>query len=179
MRHEARAVLFDLDDTLYPYRRFVVSGFAAVAHHLARGARLDERAVFMTLVRASHGADRGRELQTCIERFGLEEKWLSGLVELIRNHEPVLRLPPAAVRVLRALLRGWRLGIVTNGLPHVQANKVRALRVRSLVDTVVYAGLCGTGAGKPDPAPFEEALRRLDVDRSRTVFVGDDARCDI
>ena len=36
-----RGVLFDLDDTLYPLRRFVRSGFKAVAVHLERVADKD------------------------------------------------------------------------------------------------------------------------------------------
>ena len=34
MRPEPGAVIFDLDDTLYPFRRFRLSGFAAAADAL-------------------------------------------------------------------------------------------------------------------------------------------------
>jgi FMN phosphatase YigB (HAD superfamily) len=48
-----------------------------------------------------------------------------------------------------------------------------------LVDTIVYANAFGNGRGKPQPAPFLEAARRLGVVPARTVFVGDDLRCDV
>ncbi len=53
---DRRAVVFDLDDTLYPYRRFVLSGFAAVAGYLARTHRFDRRRVLRLLARARHTA---------------------------------------------------------------------------------------------------------------------------
>ena len=43
MPPERRAVVFDLDDTIYPYRRFKLSGFAEVARHLERTCALDAR----------------------------------------------------------------------------------------------------------------------------------------
>ena len=42
---EPRAIVFDLDDTLYPYRAFVRSGFRAVGQRLA-----EERGVSVTSV---------------------------------------------------------------------------------------------------------------------------------
>jgi len=41
MRLERRAVVFDMDDTLYPFRRFVTSGSAAVASYLSRRCGVD------------------------------------------------------------------------------------------------------------------------------------------
>ena len=37
------AIIFDLDDTLYRERRWLLSGFAAVARHLEVAYRLDRR----------------------------------------------------------------------------------------------------------------------------------------
>ena len=44
MPRDTRAVLFDLDDTLYPQRRFILSGFAVVANHGAASATASIRA---------------------------------------------------------------------------------------------------------------------------------------
>jgi FMN phosphatase YigB (HAD superfamily) len=68
---------------------------------------------------------------------------------------------------LKALRPEWRIG-PTNVLPEVRAGKVAALGLEGLVDCVVYAHEHGSGAGKPERAPFLEALRRLDVPASRT-----------
>jgi putative hydrolase of the HAD superfamily len=174
-----RAILFDLDDTLYPRRRFELSGFRAVAAHLDRTEGIDADQAFVVLTRASRGLHRGRALQACLSRFGLPHALVPDLIEIIRAHRPAIRLPIDSRRTLERLRHGWRLGVVTNGLPAVQARKVDALGLRTLVDTVVFASQHGTGHGKPDPAPFVEALRRLGVSPSRALFVGDDELCDL
>ena len=177
--NDARAILFDLDDTLYPRRRFELSGFRAVAVHLDLTEGLDADRVFVTLARASRGPHSGQELQACIARFGLSPAIVPDLIEIIRAHRPAIRLPLDSRRALAHLRHDWRLGIVTNGLPRVQARKVEALGLRSLVDTVVFASEHGDKQGKPDRAPFVAALRRLHVQPSRALFVGDDDRCDL
>jgi putative hydrolase of the HAD superfamily len=176
---DARAILFDLDDTLYPRRRFVLSGFRAVAVHLDLTEGLDADRVFVTLARASRGPHPGRELQACIGRYGLSQAIVPDLIEIIRAHRPAIRLPLDSRRTLERLRHDWRVGVVTNGLPRVQARKVEALGLRRLVDTIVFANEHGHQQGKPERAPFVAALRRLQVQPSRALFVGDDDHCDL
>jgi putative hydrolase of the HAD superfamily len=173
---DARAIIFDLDDTLYPIRRFVLSGLAAVSRHLEQTRGIDRREVFQVLI-AAFKSERGHELQICQKRFGLAPSVVPALIDVIRGHSPNLRLPRVTRRVLACIRNSWRIGIVTNGMSHVQARKVQALGLDELVDTIVYA--TDLGPGKPDPEPFLEAARRLDVPVSQCVFVGDDPRCDI
>lgn len=180
MPHEPRAVVFDLDDTLYPYRRFVVSGFAAVAERLSALCGVDPRSAFRLLVHAGMSGDRGQEIQASLCALGLPLSLLPGLVEVMKSHQPVLRLPRTSARVLTELrAMGWRLGVLTNGPRATQARKVDALDLAARVDAVVYATQHGTGAGKPELAPFVEVARRLDVVCRRVVFVGNDERCDV
>lgn len=177
---DPRAVVFDLDDTLYPYRRFVASGFQAVARHLARTHGCHERSVLARLLRLHRGIHRGRELQACLAELGLSPDLLDGLVALIREHSPRLSLPGQAAAALASLRRaGWRIGILTNGHPSVQARKIDALALGSAVDTVVYATACGSGRGKPDPEAFRKVAHRLNVRAPRVVVVGNDEACDL
>lgn len=178
MRHSRRALLFDLDDTLYPHRRFVLSGFGAVAAHLEAELGIPARRSFMTLARARRHHP-GRELQVLLQAFGLPDSRLPELVEMIRTHEPRLRLPRTTAAALRAVRNDWRVGIVTNGAPAIQERKLKALGLPRMVDTVVYADAVGTRTGKPDPTAFELALARLGVRAAHAVFVGNDERRDI
>lgn len=179
MRPEPRAVIFDLDDTLYPLRRFVRSGFRVVARRLEAEYAISARRIFRTLCRAGRGPARGHEIQHCLARYGWSPRLTSELVELIRHHRPELRLPGASRDVLETLRPDWRLAVVTNGPAHVQAAKIDALGLRTSVDAVVLAEQHGTGRGKPEAAPFEAALMRLGVEARHAVFVGNDERCDV
>ena len=174
-----RAVLFDLDDTLFPANQFRSSGFAAVGRHLAQAYELDAEMVRTALTDLSRGPARGRELQACARQFGLPAAVAGELVDVIRAHAPCLTLPRMTADALKALRPAWRIGIVANGPPEVQRRKVAALDLERRVDCIVYAHEHGSGAGKPDREPFVEALRRLDVPGSQAVFVGDDDYCDI
>lgn len=174
-----RAIVFDLDDTLYPYRAFVRSGFRAVACRLAAERGLQPSAVLRVLRHALASGQGGHELQELCTRFELPASLVTSLADLIREHTPSLRLPRESVEVLRTLRTGWQVGVLTNGEPRVQRRKVEALGIGDLVDAVVFAAECGDGHGKPAPSAFHAALDRLSVDAVSAVFVGDDPRTDI
>jgi putative hydrolase of the HAD superfamily len=82
----------------------------------------------------------------------------------------------AVIAQLRA--DGWRLGILTNGLPATQRAKVEALGLEARVDAVLYAEEQAPG-GKPSRAAFDAVLAALGVPASRAVFIGDDLVRDI
>jgi len=176
---DRRAIIFDLDDTLYPYRAFVRSGFRAVACRLAVERGLPAAALLRALRRALVHGHQGRELQELCARFDLPASLVGPLAEIIREHTPSLRLPRESRQVLRSLRRTWNIGVLTNGEAQVQRRKVAALGLCDLVDVVLFATECGDGAGKPSRDAFVAALDRLHVEPERTVFVGDDPRTDI
>jgi putative hydrolase of the HAD superfamily len=177
MPTEPRAVVFDLDDTLHPRRRYVVSGLRAVAAHVAAVHGVD-RARAAALLARGYRVARGRELQHLQQTLGLPAAELPGWLEVFRAHRPRLRLPRPAAAVLAQLRLDWRLGVVTNGLAEVQARKVAALDLATLVDVVVFA-TADDRPGKPEPWAFRDVCARLDVAPDRAVFVGDDVVADI
>lgn len=180
MLPDPRAIVFDMDDTLYPYRRFVLSGFRAVAECLEREHGADRQLTFRLMTRAMHGPGRGREIQACLDTLGLSRRLVPGLLRIIQNHSPLIRTPRATLRTLQHLrANGWRLGVLTNGPVARQRRRVRALALEQLTDVVVFAESHGTGTGKPDPAPFFEVARRLSTPVHDVVFVGDDEECDV
>ena len=121
----------------------------------------------------------GQELQALCADHGLPESLIPELVEVIRRHEPALALGSVASAVLAQLRAdGWRLGILTNGLPATQRAKVEALGLESRVDAVLYAEEHAPG-GKPSRAAFVAALNALGVPSERVVFIGDDLVNDI
>lgn len=176
---EATGVVFDLDDTLYPERRFALSGYAAVATAVGGETGMPADVLYRFLV--GRFRQRGREglLQSLCAAFAVPLTEVPRLVEVIRTHVPRLRLPRPSRQVLCELrARGHRLAILTNGLPATQRGKVKALGIEPLVDAVVYAQEHAP-AGKPAQVCFMAAVRRLDVQASHTVFVGDHPEKDI
>jgi len=175
-----RAAIFDLDDTLYEREQFVLSGFAAVGDELERRFALPAPWILASLKRARMRGHAGRELQALCADHGLPESLIPELVEVIRRHEPALALGSVASAVLAQLRAdGWRLGILTNGLPATQRAKVEALGLASRVDAVLYAEEHAPG-GKPSRAAFDAALNALGAPSGRSVvFIGDDLVNDV
>lgn len=175
-----RALLFDLDDTLYAERQFVRSGFCVVAAEVESRFGVPRREALATLIGALRHGRRSRAIQELCSRHFLPSGVVPELVDTIRAHVPALRLPEAtAATLIGARQAGWRLGVVTNGFSAIQARKASALGLHTLVDAIVYANEWGSGAGKPERAPFEAALAALAVSAGQAVFVGDDPRCDM
>ena len=173
-----RSVILDLDDTLYPRGRYVQSGFARVARHLAGSDGASASEAFAVLCRA-HATAPGHEFQVLCAHLGLPEDGIAAWIALFRAHMPTIWLPHEAAGALRRLRQdGFALAVLTNGLPSVQARKVAALGLEPLVDHVIYADDHAPG-GKPHAAAFAEALRCLGADPQRTLMVGDDVRCDV
>ena len=177
MTRSPRALLFDLDDTLYLERRFARSGFRAVASHVADRFGASEFEVAATLMGELRANRRSQAFQRLCQRLDLDESVVGELREVYRRHVPTLRLPRPSWRVLSASRESWRVGILTNGHPAVQRRKVAALGLDSLVDTVVYAH--EVGAGKPDRRVFLAACETLGTQPGSTVMAGDDPWNDV
>ena len=171
-----RAVLFDLDDTLYPEMEFVRSGFRAVAVHLAARYRRNENSLFARLCDILERDGRGKVFDTLLRELGLyTRERVRVLVYLYRSHRPSLRCAPAALRVLRSLRRrGMRLGIVTDGMASVQRRKITALGLEKLFHAIVCTDELGDGCAKPSPAPYRVACELIGVPPPETAYVADD-----
>jgi putative hydrolase of the HAD superfamily len=175
-----RGLILDLDDTLYPREQFVRSGFAAVARHVEVTHGVAADVSFGVLTRAhADEAMVGHELEALCGRVGLARDVAPALLDVFRRHLPSIWLNHDVAETLQTLrTRGWRLGILTNGLPSVQFRKVAALGLTSLVDDIVYAEEHIAG-GKPAAAAFRAALASLDLTPEQCVCVGDDLLRDV
>jgi putative hydrolase of the HAD superfamily len=176
----APGLIFDLDETLYPERQFIRSGFHAVAAYVDERHGVPAAAALATLFDALRHGNRAAALQALCVAHHLPASHVAELVDVIRTHAPSLRLPQESRDALvTARTRGWRIGVLTNGMPAVQMRKTAALGLSAFVDEIVYAQDWGSGRGKPEPEPFEVVMERLRVHAGTSVFVGDDPWCDI
>ena len=91
-------------------------------------------------------------------------------VFLLARH--AIELAPDILPTLEALANHYTLGVITNGNADV--------RRLGLADYFRFA-LCAEdlGIGKPDPRPFQEALKRAGVAAEHAVHIGDHPSDDI
>jgi putative hydrolase of the HAD superfamily len=169
------ALVFDLDDTLYPECDFVASGYQAVAHHLSLRYGCSETEVFSAMMATFTSLGREKVFSMVLDRFLDTSVSVNELVETYRRHTPVIRLLPDYEDLLESLRRDFRLGIITDGLPAVQKRKVQALHLETLVDKIIYTWEFGPEFEKPHPFCFSLMLDCLRTAPSKSIFIGDNA----
>lgn len=79
--------------------------------------------------------------------------------------------------VLDALAGRYKLGIVTNGLPDLQREKLAGSGVAHLFQAAVVSG--EIDCGKPDPGIFRHICAQLGVELAECVMVGDNPGRDV
>jgi putative hydrolase of the HAD superfamily len=169
-----RAVVFDLDDCLYLETEFVLSGYRAVAAWLSLRHQVPEADAYGRLAAMHEAGVRGETFDRLLDGLGLADRVaVQELVSVYREHWPTIRPCDDAVRVVPAIRRHYRVGLVSDGYLSVQRNKLGALGIREWFDAVVFSDELGRDDWKPSPRPFAEALRRLEVAAADAVYVAD------
>lgn len=168
------AIVFDLDDTLYPERDYVRSGFSIVAQSFI--AELgDSGATFGRLMQLFESPQRSRAFDVLLTERGLngQRELLDRMILCYRNHTPNIRLFPDAIEVLERLRGRVRLGLITDGRADGQWRKIRALGLSEKFDEIIVTCEFGDGYSKPHPRAFKEMAARLGVAHNACVYVGD------
>ena len=178
------AVLFDLDDTLCRYRRSSATVLEAAF----------ERAGFDPLFEPTAYYDRYDDYLETSSSIGELREQCFGDLAVDAGYDRAAGVAVAAAfteerdqraidplpgvpDVLESLASDYRLGLVTNGDPVMQREKLAALELTDAFETAVYAGY--DTAPKPDPEPFEVALEALETPPERAVYVGNSLSSDV
>lgn len=168
-------LLCDLDDTLVDRGRIV----GLWAADFVRARRLSDEDLAWIEVFDDGGLTPREDFFTGLKtRFGLREA-VADLVAEWRVVFPALYRCEAGVRdgLIEARAQGWTLGVVTNGDDTVQARKLAASGLDSLVDAVCISG--DLGIRKPDRRIFALAAERAGVSITDGWMIGDNPVADI
>jgi putative hydrolase of the HAD superfamily len=87
------------------------------------------------------------------------------------------KLMPDAEEVVRRLKSDYKIGLLTNGAPDLQREKIAASGLEKYFDAIVVSG--ELGIGKPKPEIFLHLLEKLDVTVNQAVMVGNSLERDI
>ncbi|WP_412461152.1 HAD family hydrolase [Pseudomonas sp. SC11] len=184
-----KLITFDLDDTLWDTAPVIASAEILLRDWLAANApRLGSVpvehlfAIRERLVQAEPAlkhrisALRRRVLYNALAEVGYAQEQAQALAdeafEVFLQARHQVKVFPEVEPVLEILRQHYVLGVVTNGNADV--------RRLGISDYFRFA-LCAEdlGVGKPDPAPFLEALKRGGVEAAAAVHIGDHPGDDI
>ena len=187
----ARAVLFDLDDTLFDHRRSARAALAEV--HRAHAAGLDFAAferqhgiyleeMHVEVLAGRIGLDDARRerFRKVFQALGvtLDPPAVDAVATAYRTgYMTARRALHGAADLLAALRPHARIAIVTNNLLEEQQDKLSYCGLAALVDELIASE--DVGVSKPDERIFRIALERIGVDAAAAVMVGDSWANDI
>ncbi len=160
-----KGIIFDLDDTLYSEREYVRSGYKAVSDYLGGGYEEKLWNFF-------------EEGKLAIDEFLKElgrESDSEEILKIYRSHKPTIRLYPGVAEMIDDLkVKGIKVGIITDGRPEGQRNKIKKLHLKELVDDIIITDeLGGVQFRKPCDIAFRIMATRWRINPADIVYVGD------
>jgi putative hydrolase of the HAD superfamily len=184
--NKLQAIVFDLDDTLYSERDFVLSGFQAVADWAAANLGISQEQGYATLANLYHQGVRNNTFNQWLALHELDDakqqatqpELITNLLDIYRQHAPTISAFPDALDLLTTLAQYYKIGLVSDGYLEVQQRKWLALGLDTFFDAVVFSDKLGRSNWKPSTAPFKLVLEQLNISPEFSVYIGDNPRKD-
>lgn len=128
-------IVLDLDDTIYKEIEFVKSGFAAIVKKYAD----NQHAKFFEMMMNSW-INGFNAINTLFESLNLSNIPIQEPLNLYHSHFPEINLPRESQSFFqKAISRGYKLGLITDGRIITQRNKLQALGINEYFDKIVIS----------------------------------------
>lgn len=169
-----KAVIFDLDDTLYGEKEYVRSGYRAIADFMPHVERMKEK-LWEAFQQKKSAID-----EVLMAEGIYTEKIKQECLSVYRFHQPDIHFYDGVSELLRMLRSdGYKLGVITDGRPEGQRAKIKALRLAELVDCIIVTDeLGGVEYRKPNKAAFVKIQETLGVSFEEMCYIGDNIKKD-
>lgn len=169
-----KAVIFDLDDTLYGEKEYIRSGYRKIAKRFPWIAGAETKMWHLF-------ASGEPAIDDFLKQEGLySEQLKQECLKIYRTQEPEIHLY-AGVREMFINLHqsGYKTGIITDGRPEGQRAKIKALNLEEAVDQIIVTDeLGGAGMRKPNPESFCLMAESMMMKYEEMCYVGDNIRKD-
>lgn len=168
-----RAVVFDLDDTLFSETDYVLSGFKAVSEWIEQ--KYPVTGFFEKAQDFFEKGNRGTIFDLTLGHLGIpySANIISEMVKIYREHIPDISLFEDAKWALDYFGKSKKLGIITDGYLTTQKNKVSALGIEDLFDVIVYTDELGRDKWKPCVIPYRKVMEVLCYEGSKCAYIAD------
>ncbi|MFF5448421.1 HAD family hydrolase [Streptomyces sp. NPDC012888] len=186
-----RAVLWDIDDTLFDYTGADTAGLAAWLDEQGLGALYGSPAEALAAWRAAterHWArfadglgtfegQRRDRVRDFLERPAMtDEEADTWFGRYLAHYEAAWALFPDALPALEALAGTHRHGLLSNSSSAVQERKMRSLGLRERFEVLLCAVELGTS--KPEAGAFLAACAAMGLEPAEVAYVGDHPEID-
>lgn len=167
-------VCFDIDDTLYKERDFVLSAYNEVSAYLSARIGIRNESLYKLMLEA---IEQGLPPLQYVEKNIKREIPLDDCLNLYRHHVPNISLDEQTRIVLQTLReRGYVLGLITDGRSITQRNKIAALGLGDYVDDTDIIISEEIGSEKPSERNYRPFMEKYT--QGRYVYVADNIEKD-
>ncbi len=175
-----RAVFLDFDDTLGDRDAYVYPHYRQLLEQHARFANAEEEEAVLQQVMLWDelgNSPKHTIQQNLAQRYGIQipfdmDAWWATI-----DYSNAVLLPDVEAVLQRLRDKGYRLGLITNGISRTQHQKVQVTGVDRYLDDVIVSG--DLPYGKPDVRIYQLAMSHLQVEPQEAVMVGDTFMTDI
>lgn len=181
---KVKSILFDINDTLYDASLQIQNArLNAVRAMIEAGLPVEVENGYRVLdeVVEKYGSNYPKLFDKLLERLGL--KWsprviAAGVVAYRETNSVYLKPYPDTIPTLLKLRdRGYKLGIISDGIPVKQWQKLIQLGIQHFFQHVVISEEHEYKSVAPEL--FRVALTELDTKPTEAVFIGNDLETDI
>jgi putative hydrolase of the HAD superfamily len=176
-----KAVLFDLDNTLYDTQQYFIGAFESISKYVSSEYDLPEQKIYKTLgklwqKKTSMYPYLFNDLLKLLQIKQDSPEVIDALVRLFNGYAGNIELYPDVLPTLQELRgRLYKLGIITDGTVERQKRKIELLKLEPLFDVIIYTKEIES---KASPTPFLAALARLNVKAPDAYYIADNPLID-
>jgi putative hydrolase of the HAD superfamily len=173
-----KAIIFDLDNTLYNVEQYCFGAFEEIAECLSKKHDLSKQESYKRVVKLWRGKTSmySHLFDELLDLLDLGNE-LENVIEIFNNYDGELKPYPDVIPTLRELKkRNCKLGMITDGNVERQKRKIRLLGLEGFFDAIVFTKELDNP--KPSEIPFQEAISELKTTPQKLFYVGDNPLID-
>jgi putative hydrolase of the HAD superfamily len=185
MNWNIKAVLFDVDDTLFDRnlaQRKILDIIINRLPEIFKG--YGKKRIFEAFIESDRisteefdaGAPfegiRDYRNRIFLRLLDIPEKHAGKITEIYIKDSPTVKAPVSgAISTVKNISKKYKVGVVSNGAPDVQYRKLDTIDLRDVFSCIVLSEEIGS-IRKPDPRIFQLALSSLNVQPAECLYVG-------
>lgn len=173
-----KAIVFDLDDTLYDEIDYVKSGYYEVSKFIEKKYNIkNTNEIMWELFEESNKNIFNRLFEKLNIDYSIDD--VNILIRIYKEHIPNIKLKDGAIQVLQFLKsKNIKTGIISDGTYITQENKIKSLNLEKYVDYIILTDSLGKKYWKPNRKSYDIMAKKFNIKLNEMIYVGDNPNKD-